>query len=74
MRWEGRRQSENVEDRRGIGAPAMVGGGLFALLLMVGLMFLGVDPQQAMGIGRGLAPAPQPLCTLPVNMTSLAGT
>jgi len=38
----------------------MVGGGLFALLLMVGLMFLGVDPQQAMGIGRGLAPAPQP--------------
>lgn len=60
MRWEGRRQSENVEDRRGIGAPAMVGGGLFALLLMIGLMFLGVDPQQAMGISRGLAPAPQP--------------
>ena len=60
MRWEGRRQSENVEDRRGIGTPAMVGGGLFALLLMVGLMFLGVDPQQAMGISRGLAPAPQP--------------
>ncbi|RLS47639.1 MAG: metalloprotease [Planctomycetota bacterium] len=60
MRWEGRRQSENVEDRRGIGAPAMVGGGLFALLLMLGLMFLGVDPQQAMGISRGLAPAPQP--------------
>ena len=60
MRWEGRRQSENVEDRRGVGTPAMVGGGLFALLLMVGLMFLGVDPQQAMGIGRGLAPPPQP--------------
>ena len=59
MRWEGRRQSENVEDRRGIGAPAMVGGGLFALLLMIGLMFLGVDPQQAVGIGRGLAPAPR---------------
>jgi predicted metalloprotease len=38
----------------------MVGGGLFALLLMIGLMFLGVDPQQAMGISRGLAPAPQP--------------
>jgi predicted metalloprotease len=60
MRWEGRRQSENVEDRRGIGAPAMVGGGLFALLLMIGLMFLGVDPQQAVGISRGLAPAQQP--------------
>jgi hypothetical protein len=29
------------------------------LLLMIGLMFLGVDPQQAVGIGRGLAPAPR---------------
>jgi len=59
MRWEGRRESENVEDRRGVGAPTMVGGGLLMLLLMVGLMFLGVDPQQAVGIGRGLAPAPR---------------
>ena len=59
MRWEGRRESENVEDRRGVGAPTMVGGGLLMLLLMIGLMFLGVDPQQAVGIGRGLAPAPR---------------
>ena len=59
MRWEGRRQSDNVEDRRGVGAPTMVGGGLLMLLLMIGLMFLGVDPQQAVGIGRGLAPAPR---------------
>lgn len=59
MRWEGRRQSENVEDRRGIGTPTMVGGGLLALLLMVGLMFLGVDPKQAAMIGNGLAPAPR---------------
>jgi predicted metalloprotease len=59
MRWEGRRESENVEDRRGMGAPTMVGGGLLMLLLMIGLMFLGVDPQQAVGIGRGLAPAPR---------------
>ncbi|MFM7290255.1 MAG: neutral zinc metallopeptidase, partial [Planctomycetia bacterium] len=46
MRWEGRRQSENVEDRRGIGGPVLVGGGLITLLLMVAMMFLGFDPQQ----------------------------
>ena len=40
MRWEGRRQSENVEDRRGIGGPVLVGGGLITLLLMVAMMFL----------------------------------
>lgn len=59
MRWEGRRQSENVEDRRGVSAPTMVGGGLLALLLMLGLMFLGIDPKQAAAIGGGLAPAPR---------------
>ena len=42
MRWEGRRQSENVEDRRGIGGPVLVGGGLITLLLMLAMMFLGI--------------------------------
>ena len=47
MRWEGRRQSQNVEDRRSQGAaPMMVGGGLLTLILMIALMFLGVDPMQ----------------------------
>lgn len=60
MRWEGRRQSENVEDRRGISTPTMVGGGLAALLLMVGLrLFFGLDPNQAAAIGNELAPAPR---------------
>jgi predicted metalloprotease len=48
MRWEGRRQSENVEDRRGTGQQMLVGGGLLTLLLMVVMMFLGVDPMQIM--------------------------
>ena len=44
MRWRGRRQSANVEDRRGRRAvPAAAGGGL-GLLLIVGIgLFLGVD-------------------------------
>lgn len=45
MRWEGRRSSDNVEDRRGMrmgGAPAISGGGLI-LLLLLGFVF-GVNP------------------------------
>ena len=46
MRWEGRRQSKNVEDRRNIAGPVMVGGGLFTILIMIVMMFLGAPPEQ----------------------------
>jgi uncharacterized protein len=58
MRWEGRRQSENVEDRRGIGGPVLVGGGLITLLLMLAMMFLGFDPQMVAQIAPGPRGAP----------------
>jgi predicted metalloprotease len=46
MRWRGGEQSENLEDRRRMGAPALaIGGGGMLLLLVVG-MLLGVDPRQ----------------------------
>src|SRR5262245_56050282 len=44
MRWEGNRQSENVEDRRGRGAPMMVGGGLSTIVILLLVWFLGGDP------------------------------
>jgi uncharacterized protein len=45
MRWQGGRESENVEDRRGMrGGPVMVGGGLGTLLLVLVVWFLGGDP------------------------------
>jgi predicted metalloprotease len=44
MRWQGGRQSENVEDRRGMRGPVMVGGGLGTLALVVIVMLLGGDP------------------------------
>ena len=50
MRWEGRRQSENVEDRRSVGQQVVVGGGLLTLLFMIVLMFLGVDPMKALQV------------------------
>ncbi len=44
MRWIGRRQSGNVEDRRGLSTGGVVGGGLGTLVILVVAMFLGVDP------------------------------
>ncbi|RLS62421.1 MAG: flagellar biosynthesis protein FlgM [Planctomycetota bacterium] len=59
MRWEGRRQSTNVEDRRQLNAaPVLVGGGLFSIVLLIALLFLGVDPQQIAAIAPILVPQP----------------
>src|SRR3954453_3388698 len=44
MRCVGDRQSENVEDRRGMGGPVMVGGGISTLVLMLLLWLFGGDP------------------------------
>lgn len=45
MRWKGREQSENVEDRRGMG-PAAVGGiGGVGLLIVLAIAFLTNNPQ-----------------------------
>jgi predicted metalloprotease len=60
MRWEGRRQSQNVEDRRSVGQQMVVGGGLLTLLIMLVMMFLGVDPMQVAQIAPDLAGGPAP--------------
>jgi predicted metalloprotease len=44
MRWQGDRQSENIEDRRGMGGPVMVGGGLGTVVLLLLVWLLGGDP------------------------------
>ena len=35
MRWESGRQSTNIEDRRGMGGGAMIGGGGIGMLILV---------------------------------------
>ena len=46
MRWQGRRQSDNVEDRRGMPAGRLaVGGGLGTVVVLLVVMLLGGDPQ-----------------------------
>ena len=48
MRWKGRRQSENIEDRRGISGGAVVGGGIGLLVIAMIVGLLGGDPRQFM--------------------------
>lgn len=48
MRWRGRRQSENVEDRRGMGPKAAVGGGIGVMVLALIVMLMGGDPRRVM--------------------------
>ncbi|HEY0155401.1 MAG TPA: neutral zinc metallopeptidase [Longimicrobium sp.] len=62
MRWQGGRQSSNVEDRRGMGGVA-VGGGIGTVIIALVVMLLGGDPgtvlQQAPA-ASGPPPGSQP--------------
>ena len=68
MKWEGGRQSDNVEDRRGDGGSGgggrgggMAKGGIGVILIAVVAMFLGIDPSMVLGLlGGGGQPAPSP--------------
>lgn len=44
MRWERTRRSENVEDRRGMQGPVMVGGGMVTIVIVVVALMMGADP------------------------------
>ena len=47
MKWEGQRESDNVEDRRGSGGTRIAAGSGLGLLIVVVLALLfGVDPRQ----------------------------
>ena len=44
MRWQGRRQSSNVEDRRGLSSKGIVGGGIGSIIIVLVVLLLGGDP------------------------------
>lgn len=47
MLWRGQRQSENIEDRRGMSRGGMaIGGGLGGIVVLVIALLLGADPRQ----------------------------
>jgi len=46
MLWKGRRESSNVEDRRGRAPKVILGGGIGTVILVLAIYFLGGDPTQ----------------------------
>ena len=51
MRWKGREQSQNVEDRRGSRAAPVIGGsGCFMLLIVIVALLLGFDPKPLLNV------------------------
>lgn len=44
MRWKGRKQSSNVEDRRGLSAKGIAGGGIGTIVIVLVVLLLGGDP------------------------------
>jgi uncharacterized protein len=71
MKWSGREQSSNIEDRRGMGRGGLaVGGGLGGIVVLVLALLFGVDPSQLQqgepepnrgGPASGANPAEAPL-------------
>ena len=55
MRWQGRRESTNIEDRRcrGMGRPAGIGGIGLVIVMLIGIFF-GVDLTPLLGPGGGV--------------------
>lgn len=61
MKWEGREESGNVEDRRGLGKRGMAIGGAGTLLIVVLALAFGVDPRPLLKMaGQQAGPAPAP--------------
>lgn len=58
MRWKGRRQSENVDDRRGRGTVAGVGGGIGIIVIALIVMLMGGDPSSLLGGSQAPATGP----------------
>jgi hypothetical protein len=59
MKWQGRRESKNVEDRRGRPLTGMaVGGGLGTILLVILALVFGADPRALLNQLQKQAPAP----------------
>jgi hypothetical protein len=58
MLWKGQRQSDNVEDRRGMsGGGIAIGGGLGGIVVLVIALLLGADPRQLLEQSPGVDPS-----------------
>lgn len=55
MRWKGREQSDQIEDRRGRSSGPLVGGGIGTLIIALIAVALGADPAQVLNQLGGAA-------------------
>ena len=73
MRWSGRRESGNVEDRRGMSAGKLVaGGGIGSVVVLILALLFGVDPSALMpegGVETNQPPAGGRVPTNPAEET-----
>jgi len=68
MLWRGQRQSENVEDRRGMSRGGMaIGGGLGGIVILVIALLLGADPRQLLEQLPSESPASGTQSSRPTN-------
>ena len=68
MLWKGQRQSDNVEDRRGMSGGGMaIGGGLGGIVVLVIALLLGADPRQLLERSRGVDPSTGTTTSRPTN-------
>lgn len=58
MRWREGRQSQNIEDRRGLGRGGLAIGGLGGVVVLIIALLLGADPRQLLEQVPSEAPAP----------------
>jgi len=67
MRWRTGRESDNVEDRRGLrAAPTIAGGGIGTIILVLVAMYFGIDPSFLLQSGAPPgAPVQQPVSVSP---------
>jgi uncharacterized protein len=53
VEWEGREESSNVEDRRGMGTKVGIAGGGIAVLVVIAGLIFGFDPSQVLNLLGG---------------------
>ncbi|WP_125256271.1 neutral zinc metallopeptidase [Brevundimonas fluminis] len=60
MRWQGGRRGGGIEDRRGMGAGGVVGGGLgVGVIALLGYLFFGIDPSTTTQVASQFGAATQ---------------
>ncbi len=68
MLWRGQRQSDNIEDRRGMSRGGMaIGGGLGSIVVLIIALLLGADPRQLLEQSPGVDPTSGTQTSRPTN-------